>query len=315
MDSTSSALDPSPDSTTPEPAARLWTRETAPFILSALALMSLIAVEAFAVTTVLPVAMADLEATSWYSLAFAATIATGLTGMVVGGTWSDRSGPRPPLLVGGALFLAGLVLCAAAPGPALFILGRVLQGIGGGIDSVVLYVLIARLIPAAARPAMFGLLTTAWLLPSLVGPVGAGLLAQLTTWRTVFVVILVGSALALAGLLRSARAAGGSGAGRRVHRTRRPRRGSSADPRCWPSPPRACCSCCTSRRSCRAWSPRRRSCSGSEACSRWRAACCPQGPSACAAPPSRWWCCAQASACSPWSPTPTSPSTCRPIAG
>ncbi|MGP9537130.1 MFS transporter [Brachybacterium sp. AOP43-C2-M15] len=192
---------------TEQDRVRLWTRATTPFILSALALMSFIAIEAFAVTTVLPVAMADLEATSWYSFAFAATIATALVGMVVGGTWSDRSGPLPPLLAGGTLFLLGLALCALAPGPSVFILGRALQGVGGGIDSVVLYVMIARTIPAPARPAMFGLLTTAWLLPSLLGPVGAGLLAQLTTWRTVFAAILAGSALALAGLLRTARTA------------------------------------------------------------------------------------------------------------
>lgn len=206
---------PPPTETTSTHAAapRLWTRESAPFILSALALMSFIAIESFAVTTVLPVAMEELGATAWYSFAFAATIATGLTGMVVGGSWSDRSGPRPPLLAGGALFLLGLALCAVAPGPAVFILGRVLQGVGGGIDSVVLYVMIARAIPAPARPAMFGLLTTAWLLPSLVGPVGAGLLAQLTSWRTVFALILTGSALALMGLVRAAsRMGAGEGA-------------------------------------------------------------------------------------------------------
>jgi len=202
-------MDSSPRSTrlpAPMQAPRLWTRASAPFILSALGLMTFIATESFAVTTVLPVAMAELDATAWYSFAFAAAIATSLAGMVVGGTWSDRSGPRPPLVVGGALFLLGLALCAAAPGPVVLIAGRALQGVGGGIDSVVLYVMIARTLPAAVRPAMFGLLTTAWLLPSLVGPVGAGLLAQLTSWRTVFAALLVGSGLALLGLLRTASA-------------------------------------------------------------------------------------------------------------
>ena len=201
-------LAPEIPATTPAPP-RLWSARTAPFIIGAFLQMTFIAVEAFAVTTVLPGAMAELDAEDWYSLAFAATISTSLVGMVVGGNWSDRSGPRPPLAVGGGLFLLGLALCVLAPGAATFIAGRLLQGIGGGIVSVVLYVLIARIIPAPARPAMFGLLTTAWLVPSMAGPVVAGALAQLLTWRAVFALILVGSGLALLVLLRVARAGGG----------------------------------------------------------------------------------------------------------
>ena len=201
-------LAPEIQATTPAPP-RLWSARTAPFIIGAFLQMPFIAVEAFAVTTVLPGAMAELDAEDWYSLAFAATISTSLVGMVVGGNWSDRSGPRPPLAVGGGLFLLGLALCVLAPGAATFIAGRLLQGIGGGIVSVVLYVLIARIIPAPARPAMFGLLTTAWLVPSMAGPVVAGALAQLLTWRAVFALILVGSGLALLVLLRVARAGGG----------------------------------------------------------------------------------------------------------
>ena len=55
----------------PEPT-RLWTARTWPFIVSTLVLMTSIAFEAFAITTVLPVAMADLGGVQWYSLAFSA---------------------------------------------------------------------------------------------------------------------------------------------------------------------------------------------------------------------------------------------------
>ena len=201
--------DASPAGPAPAPP-RLWSARTAPFILGAFLQMTFIAVEAFAVTTVLPGAMVDLGAENWYSLAFAATLSTSLVGMVAGGNWSDRSGPRAPLAVGGGLFLLGLALCVLAPGAATFILGRLLQGIGGGIVSVVLYVLIARIIPAPARPAMFGLLTTAWLVPSMAGPVVAGALAQLLSWRAVFAMILLGSGLALLVLVRVARDGGGA---------------------------------------------------------------------------------------------------------
>ena len=186
----------------PADVGRLWTRQTWPFITSVLALMTFIAFESFAVTTVLPVAMADLDGAQWYSLAYAATITAALVGMVVGGNWADRSGPRTPLVVGGSLFLLGLMLNVAAVDITTFIIGRLLQGIGGGIDSVILYVLIARHIPERARPHMFGLLTTAWLVPSLAGPVVAGALAELMNWRSVFGIVFLGAGASLLSLLR-----------------------------------------------------------------------------------------------------------------
>lgn len=203
------------------PRERLWSRQTWPFIVGVLALMTFIAFESFAVTTVLPVAMRDLDGLRWYSLAYAATITTGLVGMVIGGDWADESGPSRPLIGGAAGFLVGIALCVVAPEPITFILGRLLQGFGGGINSVVLYVLIARSIPEGARPRMFGLLTTAWLVPSLAGPVIAGAFAELTSWRVVFGVVLAGSIVSLLCLLKVTRnsshpnsAARGRGVGR-----------------------------------------------------------------------------------------------------
>ncbi|WP_159621348.1 MFS transporter [Ruania rhizosphaerae] len=179
----------------------LWTPSTWPFITSVLALMTFIAFEAFAVTTVLPVAMTELGGPQWYSLAYAATMTAALVGMVTGGNWADHAGPRAPLRVGGTLFLAGLALCVVALDATTFIIGRLMQGVGGGIDSVILYVLIARRIPEGPRPRMFGLLTAAWLIPSMAGPVLAGALTELMSWRTVFALILVGAAISLLLLL------------------------------------------------------------------------------------------------------------------
>lgn len=186
---------------------KLWTARTWPFIISALSLMTFIAFESFAVTTVLPVAMTELGDLRWYSFAYAATITTALIGIVIGGNSADRHGPRAPLAAGGLLFLLGLIVSIAAPDTATFILGRLFQGVGGGIDSVVLYVLIARHIPKGPRPRMFGLLTTAWLIPSLAGPIIAGALTDLTSWRTVFGIVLVGAAISLFWLFRVSRPA------------------------------------------------------------------------------------------------------------
>ncbi|MBM6591534.1 MFS transporter [Brevibacterium sp. RIT 803] len=163
--------------------------------------MGFIAFESFAVTTVLPVAMTDLDGQNWYSMSYAATITTGLVGYVIAGMWIDAHGVRKPLAIGGALFVLGIAVCALAPSAPMFVLGRLIQGFGGGVDSVVIYVLIARTMTVDMRPRMFALLSAAWLLPSLVGPLAAGHLTELTTWRTVFCVAAGGSAIAIVALL------------------------------------------------------------------------------------------------------------------
>ncbi len=65
-------------------------------------------------------------------------------------------------------------------------IGRALQGVGGGVVIVSLYVLIARAFDVELRPKAFSVLAAAWVVPSLVGPVIAGWLADSVTWRVVF---------------------------------------------------------------------------------------------------------------------------------
>lgn len=163
--------------------------------------MTFIAFEFYAMATVLPVVAADLGATRWYSLAYAASATTGLIGMIVGGSWADRRGITVPLAVGGLLFVTGLALCTLAPDMATFVAGRLVKGFGGGIDSVLIYVIVARYVPEAARPRMFGLLVAAWLLPSLLGPVVGGAMVDQIGWRAVFGIVFVGAVACIATLL------------------------------------------------------------------------------------------------------------------
>ena len=192
---------------------RLWSSGRWPVVAGALALMTFIAIESFAVTTVLPVVATDLDGLKWYSVAYAATLTAALVGMITGGSWADRVGVTIPLIWGGALFLIGIGLCAVAPDMTTFVIGRFVQGLGGGIDSVVIYVVIAKHIPGQLQASMFGLLTAAWLVPSMAGPLAAGLVAEVLHWRIVFAVVLAGSAIALVALLGATWTPRSTGAG------------------------------------------------------------------------------------------------------
>src|SRR3954468_9543634 len=149
-------------------------------------LVFLAAFEALAVTTIMPTVSADLDGRAWFSAAFSATLAASVLGMVAGGLWSDRSGPRRPLLASVAVFAGGLLLAGLAPGIELFVTARFLQGLGTGAMTVALYVVVARIYAPADHPRIFGAFAAAWVVPSMIGPTVAGLVQASAGWRWVF---------------------------------------------------------------------------------------------------------------------------------
>jgi MFS family permease len=167
--------------------------------LGSWSLVFLAAFESLAVTTIMPVITADLHGRSLYALAFSAALAAGVVGTVAAGSWSDRRGPTTPLLVSIAVFTLGLAVAGTAHSMQIFVAGRFLQGLGAGGETVALYVLIAKVYPAHLHTRLFGANAAAWVLPSLVGPFVAGVVADALSWHWVFlgVIVLVVAATAM----------------------------------------------------------------------------------------------------------------------
>jgi MFS family permease len=165
-----------------------------------LVLLTLVtAFEAMGVGTAMPAVIADLGAVSAYGWPFAAFLAASVLGTVLGGRWCDVHGPRAALLVTPGVFAAGLVVAGTAGTLAQLLVGRVVQGASAGAQFVAVFVMIAAVYPERARPAVFGVISSAWVLPSLVGPPLAGLVTERLSWHWVFLglVPLVAVALAL----------------------------------------------------------------------------------------------------------------------
>lgn len=169
-------------------------------------LVFLAAFESLAVTTVMATVAEDLDGQAWFSVAFSATLAASVIGMVAGGWWADRVGAARPLLGAVTVFVAGLVLAGLAPGIEVFVAARFLQGLGSGALTVALYVLVAQVYAAADRPRIFAAYAAAWVLPSMVGPPVAGVVADTVGWRWVFLGVVVLAAGALSMLVPTLRA-------------------------------------------------------------------------------------------------------------
>ena len=151
-----------------------------------LLLISMVAFEAMGVGTAMPALVADLGALSLYAWPFVAFMAAGVFGTVLGGRWCDLAGPRLPLVASPVLFGAGLTMAGTATGMAQLLEGRVLQGLGAGTLTVAVYVLISVVYLERTRPAIFGLMSSAWVLPSLIGPPLAGVVTERLSWHWVF---------------------------------------------------------------------------------------------------------------------------------
>lgn len=154
--------------------------------VGAVAMIFLAAMQALAVTTVMPVVSADLGGQNLYAVAFAGTLATSVIGMVGLGAWCDRRDPVMPLATAVALFVAGLVVAGIAPTMEVLVAGRLLQGLGTGGMTVSLYVVVARVYPGALHGRVFAAFSAAWVVPSLIGPFLAGAVADYLHWRWVF---------------------------------------------------------------------------------------------------------------------------------
>jgi MFS family permease len=68
----------------------------------------------------------------------------------------------------------------------ILVLGRAVQGFGAGCVPAAAYVVIGRAYPETARPRMFAILATAWVVPGVIGPVVAAQVAAQAGWRWVF---------------------------------------------------------------------------------------------------------------------------------
>lgn len=175
-----------------------WTPQQRITLVGVVLLVVLVAFESIAVATAMPLVAQRLDGVGIYPVAFAVPYGAAVVAMVGAGQWADLRGPRVVLCTGTALFVGGLVLAGAANSMPTLVLGRTVQSFGGGLDTVALYVLIARVFPQRLRPRVFVWTSAAWVAPALFGPPLAGYLASQVSWRWVFWVAAVFAVPAIA---------------------------------------------------------------------------------------------------------------------
>ena len=170
-------------------APRAFDRRHRASTVGLLALVTMFAFEAVAVSLAMPRVADALHGETLYPIAVIGMLTAAIVGMTVGGIWGDARGPAVPLSVGGVGFVVGLLVSGLAGSMEVFVLGRLVQGLGSGLALTSMYVAVSDAYPATLRPRVFSLFATAWVLPSIVGPFVAGGLVDVLGWRSVFLVV------------------------------------------------------------------------------------------------------------------------------
>jgi MFS family permease len=173
-------------SVAPPTSQRVFEPETRPLTIGILLGITLVAFEALAVVTVAPLFAADLDGLALYGWVFSGFLLASLLGSVLGGQMADTGSMARPLLVGLVFFGVGLVVSGAAVSMTVLLAGRVLQGLGGGVLGTVMYAVINRAYPDGVRARIMALTSSAWIVPALLGPTLAGIIAEASHWRYVF---------------------------------------------------------------------------------------------------------------------------------
>lgn len=136
--------------------------------------------------TVLPSVVDNLGGATLMSWTSSAFLASSIVAATCTGYLTSILGARTVFCTGAAIFGVGALTCALAPTMGQVVAGRFVQGFGGGLLTAMAYVLVRSTFPEKLWARGFALLSGAWSMSILVGPLVGGLFARYGDWRGAF---------------------------------------------------------------------------------------------------------------------------------
>jgi MFS family permease len=144
------------------------------------------ALNIYIVTTILPSIVGDIGGLEYYAWSTTLFVVASILGAALSSRLLERAGPGRAYASATALFVAGALICAAAPAFPVLLTGRFVQGLGGGLLYALAYAVIRLVYPEALWPRAIGLISAMWGISTLIGPAVGGVFAELSIWRAAF---------------------------------------------------------------------------------------------------------------------------------
>jgi MFS family permease len=156
------------------------------------------AVSIYVVVTIMPLVVADVGGLPFFAWTATLYVAASLASSAAVPLMLSRAGPRTVYRLACLVFALGSLVCATATSMPMLLLGRLLQGIGGGMLPALGYSLVRVIFPPALHARAIVLVGSVWGIAALAGPAIGGLFAQYATWRWAFGIdIVIGAAFVL----------------------------------------------------------------------------------------------------------------------
>ncbi len=177
-----------------------WTwLPTLAILMSGVLLQSM---NALLLTTVLPSIADELGGAAMLSLPASAYVGSSIVAASGAGLLTARYGVRDTLCVGVVIFGLGALICTFAASMGWIVAGRLVQGLGGGLEVGAAYTAVRAVFPPKLWPRVIALMATSWTISVFLGPLVGGLFARAGHWRGALVVtVLISAILAVAAAL------------------------------------------------------------------------------------------------------------------
>jgi len=136
--------------------------------------------------TIMPSVAADIGGYGAFGWAVALFELGAILAAASSGRLSLRYGLRHGLVLGASVYAFGCLVSALAPDIVLFLVGRALQGIGGGWIVGLCFVAVTSLFPERLWPLILAAISGVWGVATLGSPAIGGFFAEINFWRGAF---------------------------------------------------------------------------------------------------------------------------------
>lgn len=164
----------------------IWDSDHRGLTIGSILAMTIVAFQGLAMATVAPMVAEELGGRDLYGWIFSAFLLPQIVGTVLAGREVDRRSPAIIFTVALISFAIGCLIAGFAPSIYWLFLGRAVQGFGAGAITSCTYAVVATAYEDKLRPSMLAAMSSAWIVPSLIGPAIAGFVAEQFSWRWAF---------------------------------------------------------------------------------------------------------------------------------
>lgn len=148
--------------------------------------IALYATNTYIATTILPSVVAEIGGLALYAWSTTLYVVASILGSALTSKLLQRTGPRLAYTVATLIFMVGVLICALAPSMPVMLVGRLIQGLGGGMLLALCYSMIQLVFEERLWPRAMALVSGMWGVATLVGPAVGGVFAEMDAWRFAF---------------------------------------------------------------------------------------------------------------------------------